>query len=113
MRAGLSWYAAFFCWIGVCWMGLGHAQDSKAPVRKDMSIPAERLGIALQTLARNYNFQVLYPTLLVANLKTHGAQGSMTEDEALVKVLSGTGLSYKYLDPNTVTVFATPASRSP
>src|SRR6202011_1276350 len=49
------------------------------------------------------------PTQVAKDLKTHGAVGFFTPDDALKAVLSGTGLSYKYLDANTVTVFATAA----
>ena len=58
---------------------------------------------------RHYELQVLYPTQVAKDLKTHGAIGSFTPDDALKAVLSGTGLSYKYLDAKTVTVFATAA----
>src|SRR4029077_8411464 len=36
-----------------------------------------------------------------------GASGTLTAAEALQNVLSGTGLTYKYLDEKTVTIVAT------
>lgn len=80
------------------------ADPAHASVRKDTNIPAEGLGVALETLAKDYDFQVLYRTEIVKNRRTSGAVGSLTSDEALAKVLSGTGLSYKYLDAGTVTI---------
>jgi len=80
------------------------AGPAHASVRKDTNIPAEGLGTALETLAKDYDFQVLYRTEIVKDRKTSGAVGSLTSDEALTKVLSGTGLSYKYLDASTVTI---------
>jgi outer membrane receptor protein involved in Fe transport len=85
-------------------VSLCNAQTAHVSIRKDTDIPAEGLGAALQTLAKDYDFQVLYRTELVANLRTAGAVGPLTSDEALTKVLSGTGLSYKYLDVSTVTI---------
>lgn len=82
------------------------ADPAHAAMRKNASIPAEGLGAALQTLANTYDFQVLYKTELVQGLKTQGAAGALTSEEALTKVLAGTGLSYKYLDANTVTVYS-------
>jgi iron complex outermembrane receptor protein len=96
-----------------CLCTLSFAADpAHASIRKTTDIPAEELGSALQTLAKDYDFQVLYRTEIVKDLRTQGAVGTLTSDEALGKVLKGTGLSYKYLDANTVTVFSSSASGS-
>jgi iron complex outermembrane receptor protein len=88
-----------------CLCSLSFAADpAHASIRKDTNIPPEGLGAALEALAKDYDFQVLYRTEIVKDLKTQGALGSLTSDEALGKVLSGTGLSYKYLDASTVTI---------
>ena len=90
--------------ICLCLVSVGQADSAKAAIRKFTDIPAEKLGPALQTLAKDYDFQVLYRTEIVNTLKTQGVSGSLTSDEALGKVLSGTGLTYKYLDDKTVTI---------
>lgn len=102
MRLGVLGTAVSLCLVGLC-----SAQTSHASIRKDLNVPAEGLSPALQTVGTTYNLQVLYPTAIVKDLKTQGASGSLTPEEALTRVLSGTGLSYKYLDANTVTVFET------
>jgi iron complex outermembrane recepter protein len=94
----------------LCTVSMCLADPAHAAIRKDLNVPAEDLSSALQQVATTYELQVLYPTQIAKDLKTHGAVGTFTSDEALIKVLSGTGLSYKYLDANTVTVFATAAS---
>lgn len=86
------------------------ADHARASIRKDLNIPAGDLSPALQTLAKDYDFQVLYRTELVSNVRTTGAAGALTSEEALARVLSGTGLAYKYLDPQTVTITAAPSS---
>jgi iron complex outermembrane recepter protein len=106
MRIGLI--GASLC---LCLVGISHAQSAKASIRKDLNVPAEDLSPALQTVATTYEFQVLYPTSIVKDLKTSGAVGSLTSDEALRKVLTGTGLTYKFLDSNTITVYS--ASSAP
>jgi iron complex outermembrane receptor protein len=95
--------------VSLCLVGLCSAQTSHASIRRDLNVPAEGLSPALQTVGTTYDLQMLYPTAIVKDLKTQGASGSLTPEEALTKVLSGTGLSYKYLDANTVTVFETAA----
>ena len=89
----------------LCTLSFAAADPAKASIRKDTNIPAEGLGAALQTLATTYEFQVLYRTEIVQDLKTKGASGNLSPMEALGQVLSGTGLAYKYLDEKTVTVF--------
>ena len=96
---------------GLCSLSFA-ADPAHASIRKDTNIPIEELGSALQTLAKDYDFQVLYRTEIVKDLKTHGAAGSLTSDEALTKVLSGTGLTYKYLDGQTVTVIPLASSQA-
>ena len=85
-------------------VGLATAGDAKAAIRKETHIPAEGLGPALTKLAKEFDFQVLYRTEIVSDLKSPGAVGTLTSDEALGKVLTGTGLTYKYLDDKTVTI---------
>jgi iron complex outermembrane receptor protein len=84
--------------------GLAAAGDATAAVRKSTDIPAQGLGPALTKLAKEFDFQVLYRTEIVSDLKSPGAMGALTSDEALDKVLTGTGLTYKYLDDRTVTI---------
>ena len=93
----------------LCLVGISHAQTAHASIRKTTNIPAEELGAALQTVAKDYDFQILYRTEIVKDLRTQGAVGSLSSDEVLTKVLSGTGLTYKYLDPSTVTIMQAPA----
>ena len=99
MRLGLV--ASLLC---LCTVSLCLADPAKAAIRKELNVPPESLSPALQQVATTYELQVLYPTQVAKDLKTHGAVGFFTPDDALKAVLSGTGLSYKYLDANTVTI---------
>jgi iron complex outermembrane receptor protein len=98
--------------LSLCLTWFAFAADAKASIRKDLAIPAQELSPALQDLAKQYDFQVLYKTELVTNVHTGGAVGTLTSDEALGKVLSGTGLTYKYLDDKTVTIISTSTAGS-
>ncbi len=77
----------------LCTVSLAIADPAAAAIRKTTRIPAEGLGPALQTLARDFDFQVLYRTEVIGNLRTQGAVGEFTPEEALKKLLSGTGLT--------------------
>src|SRR5262249_25972117 len=96
--------AAMVCLAALGVVGVVQADTA---ARRPTNIPAQGLGPALQALARERGFQVVYLSDAVDALTTRGAAGEFTSDEALRQLLSGTGLSYRYLDANTVTIFKT------
>lgn len=100
MRIGLA--AAALC---LSILSLSVAREATASVRKPTNIPAENLGAALQALAKDRGFQVVYLSDQVDKKTTAGAVGEFTSDEALKRLLSGTGLTYRYLDDKTVTIY--------
>ena len=81
-----------------------HADPAVAAVRRMTNIPPEPLAQALKALAKERQFQVLFRAEIVRDIHTSGAVGEFTSDEALKQLLSGTGLTYRYLDDRTVTV---------
>lgn len=84
--------------------GLSAAADALAALAQPTNIPPQRLSAALQALARDRNLQLVYAAAEVDSLRTSGAVGELTAAEALTRLLSGTGLTYRYLDENTITV---------
>jgi outer membrane receptor protein involved in Fe transport len=85
-------------------VGVATADNAGAYVRKLTHIAAQDLGPALKQLAQSQGLQVLYLSTTVRDVHTHGANGNITANEAFDQLLSGTGLTYRYLDENTVTV---------
>ena len=85
-------------------VGLAVADSASASMREPTHIAAQGLGPALKQLAQSRGLQVLYLSNTVRDIRTHGANGDITANEALEQLLSGTGLTYRYLDENTVTV---------
>jgi iron complex outermembrane recepter protein len=90
--------------VCVCIVGLSVADDVHASIKKQTDIPAEGLGPALQTLAKDRNFQIVYVSEQINVLRTSGASGEFTAEEALKHLLNGTGFTFKYLDEKTVTI---------
>jgi len=86
------------------------AADAAGPARLATDIPAQELGSALRTLAKERDFQIVYASEDVAGRQTAGARGAFTELEALQKLLDGTGMTYRLLDERTVTVTVATAS---
>ena len=80
------------------------ANSASASIREPTHIAAQGLGPALKQLGLSRGLQVLYLSNTVRDIRTNGANGNMTANEAFQQLLSGTGLTYRYLDDNTVTV---------
>ncbi|MDB6092418.1 MAG: hypothetical protein JWN85_5202 [Gammaproteobacteria bacterium] len=85
-------------------VGLAEADNVHASIRKETSIPSQGLGPALQTLAKDRNFQIVYVSEEIEHLRTRGAVGEFTSEEAIKELLKGTGLGFRYLDDKTVTI---------
>lgn len=69
-----------------------------------LNIPPQELAPALAALAEQANMQILYASELAGSRMTKGAVGTMTPEEAVRKVLEGTGLQYVFTDAKTVTL---------
>ena len=85
-------------------VGIAKADNAGSAVRKITHIAAQDLGPALKQLAQSRGLQVLYLSTTVRDVRTLGANGDITANEAFDQLLDGTGLTYRYLDDNTVTV---------
>ncbi|HEX3397651.1 MAG TPA: TonB-dependent receptor [Steroidobacteraceae bacterium] len=83
---------------------LSLADSAGASNHAPTHIAAQALGPALKQLAQSRGLQVLYLSKTVRDVRTNGADGDITANEALEQLLTGTGLTFRYLDQNTVTV---------
>lgn len=92
---------------------LSAAEPAAAAIRKQTNITAQGLGPALHELAKNHEFQILYRTEFVEDRRTSGAVGALTLDEALTTLLSGSGLTFQYLDEKTITILPIATAASP
>lgn len=78
------------------------AQQASATV--NYSVPAGSLGTAISRFGDRSNLQVLYPANLVRGKTSPGVSGNLTREEALGRLLAGTGLSWRFTAANTVTI---------
>src|SRR5262245_41762451 len=69
------------------------ADDRTATYQFD--IPAQSLGDALQALALVSQHKLFYDTVLVKGKSSPALKGEFTTEEAVRKLLSGTGLDYE------------------
>src|SRR5690242_7251121 len=78
--------------------------------RQPTNVAAQNLEHAVQTLATQWGCQVVYRSELVNGLWTDGATGNLTFDEALMQLLVGSGLTYRYLGDRAVTLVPIPGT---
>lgn len=89
----------------ICISVNGHSQPNSGPaLRKETRIPAEDLGTALRALEKEHNIELIFVSEDVRDILTDGARGNLTVEETLRQLLNGTGLSYHYVGPKTVTI---------
>lgn len=69
-----------------------HAQ-ARAEALFEINIPAGMLAEALKSYSAQTGVQLVYPSNLVAGIRSPGASGRMSAREALFRILSGTGLT--------------------
>lgn len=98
------------------------ANETATPVTKgtakadsrNYSIAKQPLYSALSALAEQAGIQFVYSADMVKSLNSPGVQGQNTIEEALQKVLSGTGIGFRRTGPNTVALeYNKPVKASP
>jgi outer membrane receptor protein involved in Fe transport len=87
-------------------------KDAEASIRRQTSIAAQGLAPALRMLAKERDVQLVYRTELVGDQQTIGAAGDLTLEEALTQLLSGTGLAYRYIEHDAITIVPNPSGTS-
>lgn len=91
-----------------------HAQSgtaiAAAPV-VSLNIPAQPLGAALNDLARQANLDMTFPASLVAGKQAPAVSGRMTGQQALARLLAGSGM-VATTDGRSVVVKPQPAQQS-
>lgn len=92
--------------------GLGLLAFSAVPASaqttemRRFDIPAQLLSRALRSLAEQAGLQIAYETAIAADAMAPAIAGSMTVEQALQRLLSGSGLAYSFTASNTVAILA-------
>jgi len=73
-------------------------------------IPPQPMGAALQVFARQTGLQLVYVSEIVREQTSHSVSAGLGAEEALARLLQGTGLRFEFLDPRTVRIFAVRAA---
>jgi iron complex outermembrane receptor protein len=102
-RCRISSRAAACCMLAVlCGAWAGTARS--APVLST-PITSQPLAAALVEFAHQTGLHLIYVSELAANRRSHDAPAGLSPTDALTLLLQGTGLSFQFLNPNTVRIF--------
>jgi iron complex outermembrane receptor protein len=89
------------------------AQERAAPAterRIGFDIPAQDLNGAILGFASKAGIQVFYDVAKVQGLRSNGATGNLTPQEALGRILAGTGVTYHFTSATSVSLQKTPVA---
>lgn len=62
------------------------------------------LAKALENFSHEAGLQVVYGSEIADSIRSPGAEAGLTPEQQLRQLLAGTGLSYRFVTPNTVTI---------
>ena len=82
-----------------------YPQDSSRVVQvRRFDIPAGTLDSALKTFESVTGFRIVLTNEGIGNLASPGVSGTFTTDQALQRLLTGTGVAYRITAPDTITL---------
>lgn len=90
--------------ITVAGVAAPSAAQSAAQATRAYEIPAGALGPALNRFASETGLALVYPAELAQGRQTQGFSGSAATDEALARLLAGTGLVFHFSDTGAVMI---------
>jgi len=74
------------------------------------AISAQPLAQALAAFAGQTGLQLVYVSEIVRNRKSHAVAAGLTPEQALARMLRGTGLKFEYLTPHSIRILAAEAA---
>ena len=69
-------------------------------------IPAQPLAQALAAFRRQTGLQLIYVSSVISNQRSQEVPAGLNADEALARLLQGTGLRFEHLTPRSIRIFA-------
>jgi iron complex outermembrane receptor protein len=78
--------------------------EGARPAALSADIPAEPLAQALEALARQTGLQLVYVSGVVNDQRSHAVSAGLGANEALARMLKGTGLKFEYLTPRSIRI---------
>ncbi len=102
---GLSIAIAVGC-SSYTWAQPSEPQTAQATRTVSFNIPPQSLSSALTAFGRQTGLQVIVDPAAVEGRSTTGVSGTLSADQALARLLAGSGIPYRFTSANSVTVGA-------
>ncbi|WP_334374849.1 TonB-dependent receptor [Bradyrhizobium sp. AZCC 1719] len=77
---------------------------AQSAAQASFNVPAGPLSRALTTFGRQAGLQVTYLTSIAAGKDSPGVSGPLSREQALARILQGTGLTYSFTNATTVAI---------
>lgn len=84
--------------------------EAQTAQQVSFDIPAGPLAVALANFGRQAGMQVTYQPQIAASKRAPAVSGTMSRQDALSRLLSGSGVSYRFTGVNTVALSDQPAA---
>jgi len=84
--------------------------QSAPPATLDADIPAQPLAQALASFANQTGLELVYVSGVMRKQRSRAAQAGLSADQALARMLQGTGLRFEYLTPRSIRILSSGAS---
>jgi iron complex outermembrane receptor protein len=82
--------------------------QSAPSVSRSYNIPAAPLGTVITAFGEAAGLRLLVTSATIGERRSPGVHGRFTPEQALQRLLDGTGLTYRFTDSNTVTLVEAP-----
>ena len=83
------------------------------PAALTADIPSQPIARALEAFARQTGLQLVYVSGVVRNQRSAAVSAGLAANEALGRILEGTGLQFAYLTPHSFRILAAPVAPQP
>lgn len=102
------------CTVIACCLALALGSGLAGAANAEPQAPATSAAIASMPLkqalgefAQREHLQLVYVSQIAEGVRTQGAPAGLSREATLQKLLQGTGLQFRFLNANTVTIFST------
>jgi iron complex outermembrane recepter protein len=92
------------CIVAIAWITRLAAAPSSEPVKYHFKIDSQPLGTALQQFAKQSMVQIIFFSHVTEGLQAPALNGSYTISGALEKLLSGSHLIFRVINPQTIEI---------
>ncbi|RDS85777.1 TonB-dependent receptor domain-containing protein [Dyella psychrodurans] len=103
MRNRLALHIALVLGTSIPLTVVAQASTATPPTSAIAPMPLAR---ALENFSRETNLQIVYGSDIADSIQSHGAAAGLTPEQQLRQLLAGTGLNYRFVTPNTVTIIS-------